>query len=460
LQRLQAKIDAGQKSAPEPEECAPAMDRGQTGEPLDIEEAVTALQEGDVAARYEVVKMLTVSSDPRAVELLLAILKDRNRYMRQAVVEALAQIGDPRAVEPLIAALRDRSRHVRLAAAEALRTINDPLAVEALIAAMRSGDNDLRSIAIEALAEIGEPAIKPLIAILQGRNKDARQATAEVLSKIGQLAVEWVVPILEHWDRQVRKTAADILDEIGWQPRDSDAAYWVAKAEWDKCVEIGQPAIKPLVAVLQDLDNDVRQAAVKTLDKIGDSSALEPLVAVLKDRDSSVRKAAVEAIVGLGQPAVEPLVVALQEWNSHRIRQRIADVLDELGWLPGEDEIGATYWIAKSDWDRCVAMGALAIEPLVATLRDRDNGVRWAAAEMLDQLGWRPGMDEIGATYWIAKSDWNRCIRIGEPAIKPLVEALWNSESWVQQGAAGALERIGTPEAMAAVEEWQKTKNR
>lgn len=400
----------------------------------------------------------------RAAQLLQAKLAAAQEQTLQSDAEPAQPADTPESTEmahtvrALVAALRDSKPEVRLKVVAMLGKSDDARAVKWLIHALQDQDDLVRQAAIESLVKIGQLAVEPLAAVLQGRNKSARQAAAEALVKIGQPAIKVLVSSLQHWDRRVRQTAAEALDELGWQPdsEDLEAACRVAKAEWDNCIEMGDPAVKSLIAVLGDIDSSVRLAAVKTLDKIGPQRAVEPLVAGLKDKDSRVRQAVCEALVKAGEPAIEPLVVALQTWNSHHIRQRVAELLDKLGWQPDCREAGATYWIAKAEWDKCIEIGKPAIEPLVATLRDRDSGVRWAAADTLDSLGWRPDRERIGATYWIAKSEWNRCVEIGEPAVEPLIAVLRDRESWVRQAAAGALERIGTPEARAAVEEWKR----
>ena len=50
-------------------------------------------------------------------------------------------------------------------------------------------------------------------------------------------------------------------------------------------INIGEPAVKPLIATLKNENNQVRNIAVDTLMKIGDTSAIEPLIEVLNKYD-------------------------------------------------------------------------------------------------------------------------------------------------------------------------------
>lgn len=445
-QRLQAKLAGSQVQAAEQAEPQ-EVDLVQTAEP---EPQEAEQEEGEGAEQAD---------QPAPADPLLAALRAASAETRLMAVEALIARDDPRAAGLLMGALRDQSRSVRQASAKALGKLGDPRAVKPLVAALRDEDDDVRHAVSAALAEIGRPATKALLATLKGRSRLARQAAAEALVRMEPSVQELFIPLLQHPDRPVRKVAAWALGELGWQPPSSEteAIYWVAQAEWDKCLQVGEAALEPLTAVLQDVDSGVRLGAVGVLAKIAHPRSAHSLVEALRDRNSRVQEAASNALVKIAQPALDPLLDALKNWNTHRLRRRVAEALDKFGWQPESDEFGALYWIAKSEWDKCAELGQTSVRPLIATLQDRDSGVRWAAAGLLDQLGWAPTQDEIGATYWIAKADWSRCIHIGEPAVAPLIAVLWDEDKWVRQGAAGALERIGTREAAAALDEWRRT---
>jgi HEAT repeat protein len=315
--------------------------------------------------------------------LIKALGYKKDEYVRWYTARALGEIKDPRAVEPLIAALGDERSDVRQAAAEALGEIKDPRAVEPLIAALKDAEWRVRAAAAYALGEIKDPrAVEPLIAAL----KDA----------------EW----------RVREAAAQALDHLGWEPAQDEIAgwYWIAKRDWDKCVALGALTVEPLIAALKDAGWSVRADAAKALGKIGDPRVVEPLIAALKDKDEYVRKAADEALVKIGAPAVEPLIAALKGENKD-VRQAAAAMLDRLGWKPEQDEIAGWYWIVKRDWDKCVALGALAVEPLIAALKDED--------------------------FMCAQSRRRSAGKIGDPrAVEPLIAALKDKDEYVRKAAA------------------------
>ena len=91
------------------------------------------------------------------------------------------------------------------------------------------------------------------------------------------------------------------------------------------------------------------------------------------------------------------LINALGYEKDANVRAAAAGALEKLGWRPGQDEIGVAYWIGKGEWDKCVELGALAVEPLVAAIKNwRDHDERKAAAgRAIDQIGVRLNDDAL-----------------------------------------------------------------
>jgi len=58
--------------------------------------------------------------------------------------------------------------------------------------------------------------------------------------------------------------------------------------------------VDALLQALGDWDRDLRLAAVEALGRIADKRAVDPLVRVLEDADEWVRQAALRALKGLG----------------------------------------------------------------------------------------------------------------------------------------------------------------
>ncbi len=355
----------------------------------------------------------------RDVPGLIKTLGDQKSDVRDAAAEALGRIGAP-AVEPLIAAFKDWD--LRDAAAEALGRIGAP-AVEPLIAALQDGDQDVREYAAGALGQ-GRDArsVDPLMAALKDQGILVRVAAAEALVRVGAPAVSPLIAAFHDENGEVRAAAAEAL------------------------VHIGAPAVGPLIAALQD--GNVRMVS-DALVHIG-APAVGPLIAALQD--GNVRAPAVGTLAHLGSPAVGPLVEALRDQNGD-VRVAAADALDGLGWRPGSPAAGATYWAARGDWDECVQLGAAAVEPVMAVLRNIDPVVGRVATEALVKIGaaaveplmailkdgGRGVLERIAAAEMLG--------RMGAPAVEPLVAALEDRDQGVlvRTYAAEALVRIGGP---------------
>jgi HEAT repeat protein len=383
----------------------------------DVQGLTKALSyKNDAAIRQAAAKALGKIGSAQAIEPLIAVFKSRD-VLRKDAAEALVKIGAP-AVESLIATLRDEDELVlvREDAARVLGKIGDVRAVEPLIAVLKEDDKFVRQAASRTLQEIGMPAVEPLIAALEGREWQVQEGAAKALGKIGdarvvgpliavlekvpapfvrkavaqalghlgdEQAVEPLITVLQSADKDVRRAAAEALEKIGWQPDRSEkgAIYWIARRQWDRCAELGAPAVEPLIGALKD--KSTRKTAAVAMEKIG-APAVEPLIDALKDADRAVREAA-------------------------------AGVLDKIGWQPDRSEKGAAYWVAKRQWDQCAEVGPPAVGPLIAVLKDRS--VRQAASRALE--------------------------KIGAPAVEPLIDALKDADRAVREAAAGVLDRIG-----------------
>jgi HEAT repeat protein len=201
-------------------------------------------------------------------------------------IEALATIGGAQAVETLIEMRRGNSRD----AAEALVRIGAD-AVAPLCAALQVNDRDesFEQFAVDVLARLGDArAVIPLTNIVVSRYEHSRvvlDATTG-LQRIGRPALEPLCAALTSGERKTRAAAAKALDSLKWVPDHSEAAgaYWAVKRDWQKCVEVGPAAIRPLLVVIQEahgVRNYVSSFADTSLTEFDDN------LKKLEDRDSA-----------------------------------------------------------------------------------------------------------------------------------------------------------------------------
>jgi HEAT repeat protein len=275
------------------------------------------------------------------------------------------------------------------------------------------------------------------------------------LGKIGDpRATKHLVSALTQEHGKAGFDIAVALEAVGWRPgRDAlGATYWVARREVFKCVEIGIPAVEPLLAAYEDHAIE-RQGVAEALGKIGDPRAVEPLLAALNgDCPGYVRHAILESLGMLGDRRVVPTLIA--NLNSSPETRTIAlNALDRLGWHPDGSEDGAAYWLARGEWDKCVQVGGPAVTPLIGALYGRGEDMTVGAVLALVEIGAaavEPLISIVSVQHsmrWAAAAE--ALGLIGEPrAVEPLLPALKDTNTTEFEAAAVALGRIGDARAV------------
>jgi HEAT repeat protein len=377
---------------------------------------IDALGNKQTDIRKKSVEILGCIGDDQAVEPLSKLLKDEDASIREQVIVSLGKIGGSRAIEMVTQSLADKNPDVRKKAEihsianknpevrkKAVMLLGEsggPRAIELLIGRLEDPDCTIREQAAGFLGKIGDKqAVEPLTTLLSSdQHFNTRIATLGALEKIGDTrAIEPIIGTLGDYDSEFSRKAAETLDTLNWQPQNdsSGAAYYIAKMEFDQCIQIGKPAVEPLINALRffgELERTLRAAEV--LGEIGDPRALGKLIECLSEEKLGAQKEILEAIVKFGKLAVAELIDALKDNRPlervRRARRRIIDILAKVG-----DE--------------------QAVEPLIIALRDSDAKVEAARA-----------LGEIG----------------DEEAVEPLINALDNEREDLRYQAAVSLKKI------------------
>jgi len=288
-------------------------------------------------------------------------------------------------------------------------TVSKPMQdrIKELIKQLGDEDWQIRKTAEEELIEFGELVIPSIIKACSDNNNYIVLAARRVLAKIGKLAPKIklldLIKLLDNENAWIRRFAAKTLDKLNWEPGtvQEKISYLIAKNKersWDELIEIGKPAVRPIIEVLGDNHPFVCEDATYTL-------------------------------IGIGKPAVESLLKFLEDKKGQENyayhRRAIAVVLGEIG-----DE--------------------RAVDILVETLLNKNEflGVRQSAVKTLDKLNWEPGTVQEKISYHIAKNkkkSWDELIKIGKPAVRPIIEVLGNRDVFVCRNATYALIGIGPP---------------
>jgi len=365
-----------------------------------------------------------------AVEPLLAGLEESRKYsersVRWAYVEAL-YIDDPRALQTMIALLKDDDPIVRLKAVRAVGKYLRQQSVEHLLPLLQDKDRNVRKAAAETLQDFHEPRlVEAFIAALQDDNNDVQKLAAKALGRLGDSrAIEPLKALLDHWDSELEQTAAEALDMLGFSPGQDyiSAQYWIARQDWDSVVSLGAVAIEPLIQAF-DKGAVIGPAASKAISKLG-AMAVEPLIAASQNRDDgfsfSARRYAADALGEIGDPrAIDHLTALLLDKDEYeKVRAAAATALGKVG---------------KNN--------KKVVKILTNCLVDQAFEFKNAAVQALEAIGWQPGQDIAAARYWVEKCDWDKCVALGPVAVEPLIDALEDNPIFVRHGALNALEKL------------------
>lgn len=243
-----------------------------------FEEFVMELTHDDPAVRYEAAQKLGASNDARAIQPLITALPDTNAKVQYAAFSGLIKLNAYEAAEPVITML-----------------LNNPNSRVWELLKLNIGMR-LRSGLLEIVEGSNAPVVDQIAQALEMH--DLTSSSALLVRLLGRSAdsarVDMLIEYLVKGSPTLQGAAAEALGYIG-----------------------DERAISPLLLLVHDRRNELREIAAEALGRIGSERAFEPLVALLADENEWVRRAAAAALGDLGdQRAVEPLSKALQDDNT------------------------------------------------------------------------------------------------------------------------------------------------
>jgi HEAT repeat protein len=271
----------------------------------DLMQILATLESDEPQGRAAAARQLGFARAPGTWEPLLVALDDPEPAVSWAAADALGQINDPAAVPALLVAIEHPSGQVRLGAARALGMMRVEAAVEPLRAMLLEGDGPEVSIAGEALGRIGGPS-----------------ATGALLAAL------------------VSPEPVSSGNSAGTLP---SAPRW--HAAMAALEGMGEPAVAPLVAMLDSQDAHDRRTAAQLLGWIGSPLATEALADALKtDGDAAVRAQSAWALGEIGDPAARRILERAQLRDPAAEVQTLAG--RALSRMPAQSE-GALNWAAQ-----------------------------------------------------------------------------------------------------------------
>lgn len=310
-----------------------------------------------------------------------------------------------------------------------------PRAVPGLIEQLKDEDTTARILAAQWLAKLGPDAKGALPALvdlaLHDPNQDTSAAAATSIRTLDLQASRDVVtgylPALWDANPEVRRKACVVLGSLG---------------------PVAKPAVASLITMLDDTDELVRERAVDALGTIGipQTDVIAALTKAMHDQASIVRERAaaqfafnipvtvvsVSTLMELRNDPDKAVASLAQTALERADHKEDADVRNLVTLLerPGEKDY-ALQQLAQLGPD-----AAEAAPVLMAILKEDSLALnRYLAAEALRAIG--PAAEE---------------------AVPDLIAALHDPDPIVIESAAEALEAIGTPEALKAIEPLRKEK--
>jgi HEAT repeat protein len=244
-----------------------------------FEQYLANLNHADATVRYEAAQKLGASNDSRAIQPLIGALPDANSKVQYAAFSGLIKLNAGEAAEPILDLLLTNPDSkiwdlLKLNIGLRLRT--------GLLEMMPHGDEQMAAHIVAALeTDSLDDHQRALFVRLLGRTATNDRA-------------EMMIDVLLHGSPVIQGAAAEALGYIG------DAR-----------------GVNPLLLLLHDSSDELREIAAEALGRIGDARAFESILPLLKDENEWVRRAAAVALGDLGDHrAVEPLSEALQDENA------------------------------------------------------------------------------------------------------------------------------------------------
>ena len=340
------------------------------------------------------------SRDPRAVEPILSLLTNEKDHVRSGAAQALGTLKDRRALGPLTERMKDPYPTVQDRAVAALRSIDPTYAedqiaplVEKRLKALKHNEAGVRRVAAYSLGLMKEPrAVPPLIDAIDDRDREVTENAISALGEIGdRRATKPLTAIMKRhqserpnddtWRVQgyAERALKRLKDPASIGPLIQIMRDPKSRSQHDAAnilVEIGEPAVLPLLDELKDRTSPARVLAALALGRIQDPRAAEPLTEAYRETRDTIYQ---QVFIDMG-PAAVPALCNLAMNSATPIRQGVATVLGRIGDPRAADTLLALTEDTETSvrFTAAAALGSLrearAIPRLLNLLKDAERG--------------------------------------------------------------------------------------
>ncbi|VAX19011.1 hypothetical protein MNBD_NITROSPINAE04-600 [hydrothermal vent metagenome] len=373
--------------------------------------------------------------------------------------------------------LGDNKENVRLLFKEILIKSGKKSIVPQLIEYLADDDHMVRKLISEIIKEMAEPSMaERVIPLIKHQNREVKKVAMDVLCSLKSAkATQAILPLLDDPDSWIRRKAVEAVCRLK-DKSTVDKLLETLSAERDPGIqkiiigalgECGEPQnAEDLLPSLKSQDMVLRQQAIDSINKIGDSSLIPKLMEYFSDEDVNVRRASVEILNGLKDPQSAAVLVKALKDGDWWVREVATEALSELGG----SKISQMIMSLLDDKDEGVRRSAVeffckvkeptAYDKLVLLLDDKDWWVREKVIAALGLIGDKRAIPEIlqliddrEVKAVIPKA---LCQIGGEGIEKHIAKLLSDRQKHVRAEALRAMATIDNQEAIVYLKEMVK----
>ena len=309
-----------------------------------------------------------------------------------------------------------------------------------------------RDIAARDLIGLNADAVPALLEALQTRDLNLLAIYEQILARIPS-ASPVLIKTLATAHPILRARAADVI-----------------------AISKDKSAVPALLDALQGEYFTVRARAALALGKIGDTRAIQPLLKILKDPEDEVRIAGCLALGLFKDPSTfDDITNILLDDIKIEVRQAAAKALgytQHPAALPYLMEaLRDPFWLYEREvqagdlFDAIEKMGTVAVDSLIAALKDPEGTVRKYAALLLGRIGDARAIEPLGNALYdlhhdVGKASAEALVNFGVRSFEILVEAMEHPEMWIRIHSVDVLPRITEPRVALVLLEMLKDPER
>jgi HEAT repeat protein len=244
-----------------------------------------------------------------AVAALIPCLGREHTQIRAECARTLGIMGAIEATAPICKLLEDKEWEVRREAAGALGKLKNSETIEPLAKVLDDEDGDVREAAAVALGKMGDRrAVGPLVLALKDEVATVRRIAAAGLSRIDpdwislpetRTAAEKLKEAIQDAEPAVRYFVAQLLVNLGEMSPEALLGFTPEDQLASPATKRRRMGTNLFIALLEDRDRDIRQAAAEALGRLGGERARQALMCAVGDPDGDVAAAVQMALQAL-----------------------------------------------------------------------------------------------------------------------------------------------------------------